>query len=770
MLKWAVSGGSGGKGASTTCTRATPSCHLVPQSTTNEVNNNDDVNCGQLPPLPRHHHVKRHNIADTVDGKCQFIKGSDPLYQTARGKLQSRRSRLNDHINRELRLRSGAENLLNCTKCIPMIPLGLKETKDVSFLSAFKKFISEHYFENGDVYQNSVESIEAIRQACRTPVRTDEGVELLFRYYNHLYFVERRFFAPQINLGIYFEWYDSLTGVPSCQKTIGFEKGSILFNVGALYTQTGARQDRSNAEGLQKAVDSFQKSAGAFKYLREHFTHAPSKDMQKPTLDMLIVLMTAQSQECLFELRLLQGINSDMVTHFSIAHEAAVVCDLYKQTEIKVLVEAVNQHIPAPWVALIQSKALYYRGLSHFHSAIAVLDQDDSDDVEKLREHFDDLHIWNPNRKFEQSVASKVPKSPEERKLFAKAHLHQAILANEDALRIHNQSRQLRKIDTFHEILRKSHDRSLLKFSTLEEEDDFTELVPAPAVHPKAQTISTPTMPDFSMYKVEDLFFNLGPAAIFCAQHSWTAPRIVEVRKSEGQEFGFSIRGDSPVIVAAVDRSSLAEKSGMKVGDFIIGVHETDARWFKHEETVALIRQSEFSSRNARNGTEIPRHRIRERDPTPKTSKVQLWIKLFRIGWFSVVVEKKKEQLEREKSGSAQDSDVVLFVGQRSVVYDAMPRNRVTVVICLWYPEFAGGHFFYLTADGRNKGGPPAKFRFLSELPVDAFHELSVAVSDNKLAYIYDSEPIIDASKLTPPHELSGTGRSMIDRRSLSIR
>jgi len=85
-----------------------------------------------------------------------------------------------------------------------------------------------------------------------------------------------------------------------------------------------------------------------------------------------------------------------------------------------VLVEAVNQHIPAPWVALIQSKALYYRGLSHFHSAIAVLDQDDSDDVEKLREHFDDLHIWNPNRKFEQSVASKVPKSPEERKLFGK--------------------------------------------------------------------------------------------------------------------------------------------------------------------------------------------------------------------------------------------------------------------------------------------------------------------------------------------------------------
>ena len=43
-------------------------------------------------------------------------------------------------------------------------------------------------------------------QACRTPVRTEDGIELLFKYYNHLYFVERRFFAPEVNLGIYFEW------------------------------------------------------------------------------------------------------------------------------------------------------------------------------------------------------------------------------------------------------------------------------------------------------------------------------------------------------------------------------------------------------------------------------------------------------------------------------------------------------------------------------------------------------------------------------------
>lgn len=56
--------------------------------------------------------------------------------------------------------------------------------------------------------------------------------------------------------------YDSLTGVPSCQRALAFEKGSVLFNLGALYTQIGARQDRSTAAGIQRAIDAFQSAAG----------------------------------------------------------------------------------------------------------------------------------------------------------------------------------------------------------------------------------------------------------------------------------------------------------------------------------------------------------------------------------------------------------------------------------------------------------------------------------------------------------------------------
>lgn len=59
-----------------------------------------------------------------------------------------------------------------------------------------------------------------------------------------------------------FRRYDSLTGVPSVQRALAFEKGSVLFNIGALYTQIGARQDRSTLTGIQNAIDAFQRAAG----------------------------------------------------------------------------------------------------------------------------------------------------------------------------------------------------------------------------------------------------------------------------------------------------------------------------------------------------------------------------------------------------------------------------------------------------------------------------------------------------------------------------
>lgn len=61
---------------------------------------------------------------------------------------------------------------------------------------------------------------------------------------------------------------------------------------------------------------------------------------------------------------------------------------------------------------------------------------------------------------------------------------------------------------------------------------------------------------------MNDLFKSLGPIAIFSAKKHWTAPRSVQLHRGRTTEgFGFSVRGDAPVIIAVVEPDSLSEVS-----------------------------------------------------------------------------------------------------------------------------------------------------------------------------------------------------------------
>ena len=90
---------------------------------------------------------------------------------------------------------------------MPMIPLGLKETKELELRDIFQEFIESHYHEVGEEYEEPLAELMDLRQAMRTPTRDSHGISLLFQYYNQLYFVERRFFTPDRSSGrLHFEW------------------------------------------------------------------------------------------------------------------------------------------------------------------------------------------------------------------------------------------------------------------------------------------------------------------------------------------------------------------------------------------------------------------------------------------------------------------------------------------------------------------------------------------------------------------------------------
>ncbi|XP_074842687.1 rhophilin-1 isoform X3 [Carettochelys insculpta] len=442
-------------------------------------------------------------------------QGCDPFAQTQRSKLQHRRARINQQINKEMRMRAGAENLFKATSnhkvketvalelsyvnsnlqllkeeleelnssvdiyqndsesiSVPMIPLGLKETKEMDLTSPLKDFIREHYGEDGHSFDKEIKELTELRQAMRTPSRNEAGLELLMEYYNQLYFLDNRFFPPNKNLGVFFHWYDSLTGVPSHQRALAFEKGSVLFNIGALHTQIGARQDRMTLQGVDRAIDAFQKAAAV-------------SDADLPE------------------------------------HEKA---------------------------------------FAQFHVTIP---------------EGPSLHL--------------LLQDQEERRKLGKAHLKKAIMQHEEAMRIHSLCKILRKMDILQEVLSFAHKRSLSKYSDIDHEEDFFETGDAPDIHPKTNQRPEIKSPNFSQVKVTDIFHRLGPLSVFSAKNKWLPARRVHLARGE-KGFGFTLRGDSPVLIAGVIPGGCASEAGLQEGDYIVSVNSEDCRWRKHAEVVQLLK------------------------------------------------------------------------------------------------------------------------------------------------------------------------------------
>ncbi|XP_037626935.1 rhophilin-1 isoform X2 [Sebastes umbrosus] len=562
-------------------------------------------------------------------------KGCDPFAQTQRSKLQHRRARINQQINKEMRMRAGAENLFRATTNnkvketvalelsfvnsnlqllkeeleelnsnmevyqtdseainVPMIPLGLKETKEVDFTVSIQDFICEHYGEDSSLYNKEIKELMELRQAMRTPSRNQAGLELLMEYYNQLYYLDQRFFPLHRNLGVHFHWYDSLTGVPSCQRTLAFEKGSVLFNIGALYTQIGARQDRSATAGIDRAIDAFQRAAGAFNYLKENFSNAPSLDMSGPSLCMLVRLMVAQVQECVFERVTLTTQDTHFTSQLRLAQEAARVSDVYLLVQQTMTQPLMKDYVPFSWASMVQVKCEHFRALSHYYAAVALCDhtlsaEEEEEEGDEAEKAFLQFYVSVPAG----PQLSHVLQDPEKRRKLGKAHLRRAVIRHEEAMRVHSLCKILRKMDILQDVLSLTHKRSLDKYSELDREDDFDETAEAPEIQSQTHQKPDITPTNFAKVQVTDIFQRLGPLSVFCARARWGPVRVICLLRREGG-LGLTLRGDSPVLVAGVVPGGCAAEAGLREGDYIVAVDGEDCKWAKHGEVVHMLKSS----------------------------------------------------------------------------------------------------------------------------------------------------------------------------------
>ena len=98
------------------------------------------------------------------------------------------------------------------------------------------------------------------------------------------------------------------------------------------------------------------------------------------------------------------------------------------------------------------------------------------------------------------------------------------------------------------------------------------EVLDPPAIAPSSQYQLSLAFPDLGQHKVQDLFSGLGPVAIFSAKHHWSAPRSARLKKRDNEGYGFSVRGDAPVIIAGVDIGSIAEVRNLLFCHFLFSV------------------------------------------------------------------------------------------------------------------------------------------------------------------------------------------------------
>ncbi|XP_066546751.1 tyrosine-protein phosphatase non-receptor type 23 isoform X2 [Amia ocellicauda] len=249
---------------------------------------------------------------------------------------------------------------------MPMIWLDLKEAGDFQFSPSVRQFILKNYGENPDNYNEQLKKLEQLRQSAVNVTRDFEGCSTLRKYFGQLHYLQSRVpLGSGQEASVPISWTEIFSGKTVTHDDISYEQACILYNLGALHSMLGAMDNRVSEEGMKVSCTHFQCSAGAFSYLRDHFSHNFSVDMSHQILNLNINLMLGQAQECLLEKSMLDNRKS-----FLVARISAQVVDYYKEA-CRALensdTASLLGKIQKDWKKLVQMKIYYFASIAHLH-------------------------------------------------------------------------------------------------------------------------------------------------------------------------------------------------------------------------------------------------------------------------------------------------------------------------------------------------------------------------------------------------------------------
>ena len=85
------------------------------------------------------------------------------------------------------------------------------------------------------------------------------------------------------------------------QTSLAFEKASIIHLLSSILSSLAASGSRSDPEGVKRAYHNSRAAAGMLTYINDNFLHAPSTDLSREVVHLLVGLTTAQATEIFTE-------------------------------------------------------------------------------------------------------------------------------------------------------------------------------------------------------------------------------------------------------------------------------------------------------------------------------------------------------------------------------------------------------------------------------------------------------------------------------------
>ncbi|CAJ1977444.1 unnamed protein product [Sphenostylis stenocarpa] len=275
-----------------------------------------------------------------------------------------------------------------------MLAIYEKKTNTVDLYRPLRNYVAFHYSEREA--QNLEDDLVTLKHLRSDLERhTDPSLparrDLLQTYFKSLCLVETRFpISPDpdhVN-ALTFVWFDAFKPKQKAsQQNIHLEKASVLFNLGAIYSQIGMSFDRSTVDGRRMASHAFIAAAGSFAFLRDNASmkasvgNSTTVDLSVECAGMLEKLMLAQAQECVFENTIAKGSTPGVCAKIS-----RQVGLYYEEVLAALNVAPLSQHFDKSWIVHVQLKAALFYAEACYRYGLELHDKEEiAEEIARLQ-------------------------------------------------------------------------------------------------------------------------------------------------------------------------------------------------------------------------------------------------------------------------------------------------------------------------------------------------------------------------------------------------